>query len=156
MIRLRPLIFAMVVGALGLLVRLPAWFSGEPRSIAAAQEGVAQDAPDESVSDGVEGFKTVVAPFFKAHCVRCHGAEKSKGEITVHALNGDMSLGQKLDKWESILDMLQVGEMPPATEPQPKAEDVKAVTKWIESGMRDYMTKAKPNKRIADRKGKSN
>lgn len=126
MIRLRPLIFAMVVGAMGLLVWLPTWFSGEPLSIAAAQEGVAQVAADESVSDGVEGFKTVVAPFFKAHCVRCHGAEKSKGEITVHALNGDMSLGQELDKWESILDMLQVGEMPPATEPQPKAADVKA------------------------------
>lgn len=142
MIRLRPLIFAMVVGALGLLVWLPTWFSSEPLSIASAQEGVAQVAADESVSDGVEGFKTVVAPFFKAHCVRCHGAEKSKGEITVHALNGDMSLGQELDKWESILDMLQVGEMPPATEPQPKAADVKAVTKWIESGMRDYVTKA--------------
>ena len=126
MIRLRPLIFAMVVGALGLLVWLPTWFSGEPLSIAAAQEGVARVAADELVSDGVEGFKTVVAPFFKAHCVRCHGAEKSKGEITVHALNGDMSLGQELDKWESILDMLQVGEMPPATEPQPKAADVKA------------------------------
>lgn len=97
-------------------------------------------AADEA-SQPAEGYATVVAPFFAQHCVRCHGPEKSKGKITVHSLNGDLSLGQELDKWESILDMLEFGEMPPADEPQPKAAETKAVIKWIESGMRDYVDK---------------
>lgn len=87
------------------------------------------------------GYEKVIAPYFDKHCVRCHGPEKSKGKITVHSLNGDLSLGQELDKWESILDMLEFGEMPPAKEPQPKAEETKAVIQWIESGMRDYVDK---------------
>jgi len=137
-IRSRMLFFAVAVGAFWLSVCIPTWSGNE---LVAAQDSV-QVETNESVTKRREGFKTVVAPFFKQHCVRCHGPEKSKGEITVHSLNGDMSLGQELDKWESILDMLEIGEMPPAAEPQPKASDVKAVTKWIESEMREQVKKA--------------
>ena len=51
----------------------------------------------------------------------------SKGKITVHSLNGDLSSGQELEKWESILNMLEFGEMPPIDEPQPKKVKVQAV-----------------------------
>lgn len=91
---------------------------------------------------GVDGFKARVAPFFKTHCVKCHGPAKSKGKITLHSLNGDLSLGQELEKWESILDMLKFGEMPPIDEPQPKRAETQAVMDWIESGMRDYVKEA--------------
>ncbi|MEZ6141187.1 MAG: DUF1592 domain-containing protein [Zavarzinella sp.] len=90
----------------------------------------------------IEVYKQVVAPFFKTYCVSCHGPEKSKGGITVHSLHGDLSLGQELDKWESILDMLEFGQMPPAKSPQPKEDEVKAVKTWIKSGMRTFVEKA--------------
>lgn len=98
--------------------------------------------PDAGPQAGLNGYKTHVAPFFEKHCVRCHGPEKSKGKITVHSLHGDLSVGQDLDKWESILDMLEFGEMPPAKEPQPTTAEVEAVRQWIESGMRAYVEKA--------------
>jgi hypothetical protein len=96
----------------------------------------------QQVEEGLAGYQAVVAPYFQQHCVRCHGQDKNKGGITVHSLNGDLSLGQELEKWESILDMLEFGEMPPAKEPQPKAAETKAAMDWIESGMRDYIKKA--------------
>jgi hypothetical protein len=96
----------------------------------------------EPAAKGLAGYKAVIAPYFEQHCVRCHGQGKSKGGITVHSLNGDLSLGQELDKWESILDMLEFGEMPPIKEPQPKKAETQAVIDWIESGMRDYVKKA--------------
>ncbi|MEO0477170.1 MAG: DUF1592 domain-containing protein, partial [Planctomycetota bacterium] len=102
----------------------------------------AVDTCADPAQPGEEGYEKVVAPFFEQHCVRCHGPEKSKGKITVHSLNGDLSLGQELDKWESILDMLEFGEMPPADEPQPKPAETEAVIEWIESGMRAYVEKA--------------
>lgn len=98
-------------------------------------------ALSDEVVKSVAGYEKIIAPYFAQHCVRCHGPEKSKGKITVHSLNSDLSLGQELDKWESILDMLEFGEMPPADEPQPKAAETQAVIKWIESGMRDYVDK---------------
>ena len=101
-------------------------------------------AADEAAGDAsATAFKATVAPFFKTYCVKCHGPDKSKGEITVHSLDGDLSMGQELEKWESILEMLEFGEMPPIDEPQPtKPEEVEAVKHWIESGMRDYVEKA--------------
>ena len=91
---------------------------------------------------GDAGFKSHVNAFFKKHCVECHGPTKSKGKITLHSLDGDLSAGQELQRWETILDVLSHGEMPPEDEPQPAAAERAAVAKWIESGLRDYVAKA--------------
>ena len=95
------------------------------------------------IPKGLEGYKSHVAPFFKENCVRCHGPEKSKGKITVHSLDGDLSAGQELERWELIIDVLEHGEMPPEDEDQqPSEEERKAIIAWIEQGLRDYVTKA--------------
>ena len=107
--------------------------------------GAASPKPGDkagAIPAGVEGYKSDIAPFFATHCVRCHGPEKNKGNLTVHSLGGDLSLGQEMDKWESILDMLEFGEMPPAKEPQPTKEEIAAVKQWIESGLHAYVEKA--------------
>lgn len=101
----------------------------------------AWSASSKEAPSGVQGYEKIVAPYFDQHCVRCHGPAESKGNITVHSLNGDLSLGQELDQWESVLDMLEFGEMPPAKEPQPEPAQTQAVIDWIESGMRDYVEK---------------
>jgi hypothetical protein len=95
-----------------------------------------------SIAPGLPGFEKGVSPFFKTYCIKCHGPETSKGDITVHTLNGDLMLGQELGKWESVLQMLEFGEMPPIDEPQPTKAETQAVKHWIESGMRDYVQKA--------------
>lgn len=107
----------------------------------------AKNGDAQPIAAGLPGFQAGVSPFFKTYCVKCHGPENSKGGLTVHALNGDLAAGQELDKWESVLDMLQIGEMPPIDEPQPTKAEVQAVTNWIESGMRDYVQKARAAKR---------
>ena len=74
---------------------------------------------------------------------------KEQGRNHVHSLDGDLSAGQELDKWESVLEMLESGEMPPIDEPQPTKAETQAVKHWIESGMRDYVQKASAVKREA-------
>lgn len=94
------------------------------------------------IPGGIDGYKTHVKPFFETHCVECHGPEKSKGKITLHSLDGDLSAGQELERWELILDMLEHAEMPPEYEPQPDDAERQAVAQWIEGGLRDYIAKA--------------
>ena len=94
--------------------------------------------------DGPAGFESHVAPFLEAHCVRCHGPDESKGQITVHTLDGDLSMGLQLERWERILEMIADGEMPPEDEPQPEDEDRAVVARWIESGLRDYLEQTVP------------
>ncbi len=113
---------------------------GERLGVAANE----RDAP--SIAPGLAGFQKGVSPFFKTYCVKCHGPEKSKGGLAVHALNGDLATTEELDKWESVLEMLEIGEMPPIDEPQPSKAEVDAVTHWIESGMRESVEKANRQK----------
>jgi len=84
-----------------------------------------------------EEFDRVVAPFFKAHCVKCHGPEKQKGKVTLHNVDGGLAAGKSLERWELILEVLENGEMPPEEEAErPDAAKVGAVMKWIETGLR--------------------
>jgi len=87
-------------------------------------------------------FKKEVVPFFEEYCIRCHGPEKSKGQISLHTLNGDLSSGHELERWENVLDMLESGEMPPADEVQPNQTDRSVIAHWINRGLRDYVNKA--------------
>ncbi|MGY8730709.1 MAG: DUF1592 domain-containing protein [Pirellulales bacterium] len=87
-------------------------------------------------------FDTLVVPFFKVYCIKCHGPSKTKGEISLNTLAGDLTTGDDIVHWNSILQMLDFGEMPPIDEPQPKPSEVKAVSRWIESRLRGYIKKA--------------
>ena len=90
---------------------------------------------------GPAGFRAAVAPLFEAHCVKCHGPEKKKGKITLHDLGGDLAAGHDLEKWESVLDMLMSGEMPPEDESQPSEAARTAAAKWIEEELRAAVAK---------------
>ena len=96
----------------------------------------------EAIEKGKGGYESRVLPYFTKNCISCHGPEKSKGKITLHTLDGDLSAGQELERWELILEMMESGEMPPEDEPRPDPEETAAVAAWIESGLRDYVEKA--------------
>lgn len=96
---------------------------------------------DELAADRA-AFESQVQPFFDSHCIRCHGSNKQKGDTTLHTLGGDFSTGRESQQWESILEMLESGEMPPEDEPQPNDADRTAVVRWIEAGLRQAVETA--------------
>lgn len=98
--------------------------------------GAAPIAPD------TDGYDARVRPFFKAHCIKCHGPDKSKGELTLHTFDGDLASGRGLERWEDVLDALKLGEMPPEGEPQPGEAERQVVINWIDKGLRTYIEKA--------------
>ena len=95
-----------------------------------------------AVAADLAGYEKTVKPFFAAHCIRCHGPTKNKGQIALHALDGDLIQGDEPAKWENILEMIQSGQMPPDDEPQPDAKERKAVADWIAAGLREYVKSA--------------
>jgi len=94
------------------------------------------------IPPGPEGYKSRVAPFFKEHCITCHGPEKSKGKVTLHSIDGDISAGREVERWEQILKALKSQEMPPEDKKQPGEAERKELVKWIESGLRDSIAKS--------------
>src|SRR5689334_2252127 len=72
-----------------------------------------------SSPDG-EDFDKAVRPFLDAHCLRCHGPEKQKGEFRVDTLTRDFANSSAAVRWGDVLERLNTGEMPPKKEPKPR------------------------------------
>ena len=68
-------------------------------------------------------------------CADCHGAKKQKGKFALHDIQPTME-GQDIERWEKILEMLSIGDMPPEEEPQPSLDDKKMLLKWITQELR--------------------
>ena len=97
-----------------------------------------------AMPEGGAGFESIVAPFLKSNCVKCHGPEKAKGKVTLHDLDGDLAEESNLKRWELILDVLNAGEMPPEEAvSRPAKTEVAAVTQWIESELRKVVEQGK-------------
>jgi mono/diheme cytochrome c family protein len=72
-----------------------------------------------------------VAPIFRKHCLGCHGTEKPKGDLRLDKLDPDLIKGGDGERWREVLDRLNVGDMPPATEPPLSRADRDLLTGWL-------------------------
>ena len=97
-----------------------------------------------AMPEGRAGFESIVAPFFRSNCVKCHGPEKAKSKVTLHDLDGDLAEERNLKRWELILDVLKAGEMPPEeAATRPGKTEVAAATQWIEVELRKVVEQGK-------------
>lgn len=87
--------------------------------------------PGRPVAD-LDGFRKTVQPFLVSHCVKCHGADKPKGDLSLSAISGDAVGGHDLGHWTTVAERLKSGDMPPEGEKLPTPEAIEAVTAWIE------------------------
>ena len=82
----------------------------------APQQGQGQDAvpPKEAPP-----FMEPSLAFMKRFCLDCHSTEKQKGELDLEAFMQLQPIDQPASIWESIIEQIEVGEMPPAKADQP-------------------------------------
>jgi hypothetical protein len=66
-------------------------------------------------------------------CTPCHNAKVAQGDVNLKAPHDLAVFTSQRDVWERAAAKMKSGEMPPAGVPKPKAEDVAAVTRWLES-----------------------
>tara|TARA_B100000212_G_scaffold341974_1_gene326893 strand:- start:32204 stop:34690 length:2487 start_codon:yes stop_codon:yes gene_type:complete len=69
--------------------------------------------------------------FLKQHCIQCHGEEKQKGDRRFDSLGTDFQSDDTAYVWQEILDVLNLGEMPPKEEPPPSLKDLRTMVSWI-------------------------
>ena len=100
-------------------------------SSAHADEAKTGTANTEETKPQKSRFELTIRPFLETHCVRCHGAEQSKGERSFDQLNGRIRDEEALVDYQDILDQLNLGEMPPAEETQPSDSQRRQVVSWL-------------------------
>lgn len=91
-------------------------------------------------------FAASVAPILQTYCYGCHGPGRDKGQLRLHTPEAILAGGDlgpalvpgKPDESELlrriVLPVDDEDHMPPASKPQPTAEEVAALRTWIASG----------------------
>lgn len=75
--------------------------------------------------------------FFRDNCVRCHGPDEQNAKIRVDRIAttiGDEAIAQQ---WQDILDVLNLGQMPPEDEPQPSKQELQDTLETLTATLRD-------------------
>ena len=94
-------------------------------------------SPDEAVS--AEKRKDA---FLKTYCLKCHDAEKHKGDVRL----GQLSLlvtDDNHELWKEVVHNLQRGDMPPEDARQPKANERRAFLAEVIGALTRYEVDAK-------------
>ncbi len=81
-------------------------------------EGLVQEKKEPPLS-----WDRSIRPLFQRHCYRCHNPEKRKGEIELTRDENPRLIAQNRKVWQTALEMLVAGEMPPKKENPPKDEE---------------------------------
>ncbi|HEX8912962.1 MAG TPA: DUF1587 domain-containing protein, partial [Humisphaera sp.] len=82
---------------------------------------------------GAEPFEA----FLDAHCVRCHGPDKQKGDLRVDRLSRDFKSGLDAHHWAEAIEKVNSGEMPPKKEKQPTQQEIAAFVTSLDARVRE-------------------
>ena len=74
-----------------------------------------------SIAQAIEPAKidASVHDFVDKFCIRCHNAKKTKGHLRLDKLSYSIENPSQAQAWQDILDVLNLGEMPPEDAKQP-------------------------------------
>ena len=101
-------------------------------------------------------YTNEVQPVIENYCYKCHGEEKQKGEMRFDNLDWDMVNGFDGEKWNLMLNEINLGEMPPDDQDQLSNEERKILVDWISKNLEiATAAKQKNNKTVMRRLTKS-
>ena len=95
--------------------------------VVASPTGHAQQSPAPAT------FERDVRPILDEVCSRCHNEKKANAGLNVTAFMNPVTLADKRDTWELIVDKLKAGDMPPADEEPLSVHERAAMVTYLES-----------------------
>ncbi|MDF1813173.1 MAG: DUF1592 domain-containing protein [Verrucomicrobiales bacterium] len=85
-------------------------------------------------NDKTPDWKPVV-PVLEKYCFDCHGGAKTKGNVDMKALAENLDVSGHFDLWETVLYVIEDGEMPPPDDPQPDERELGLMMSWLETSL---------------------
>lgn len=74
--------------------------------------------------------------FLKRFCLECHNEKNREANFGIHDMDAKTPLGKEIERWEKILEMVSIGDMPPKDELQPDNILRKSFLNWITEELR--------------------
>ncbi len=85
----------------------------------------------------IADFESQVRPFINKYCHDCHGGKKVKGKVDFTKITTAQELDASFELWESVVDLLMEGEMPPDAAKQPPAGELTPILSWYKHNFVD-------------------
>ena len=89
------------------------------------------DRKIDSLSTGATYYTNQIKPITENYCYKCHGQEKQKGDMRFDNIDWDMVNGFDAEKWNMMLNEINLGEMPPSEELQLSEDDRRILVEWV-------------------------
>jgi mono/diheme cytochrome c family protein len=89
-------------------------------------------SPNTTKADAAT-YQNSVAPMLKKYCFGCHNASLKSGNLNLQAYQDAAAALKDPNVWETVMQKLHAGVMPPPGLPRPKAEDVDAASRWMQA-----------------------
>jgi len=90
-----------------------------------------QAAWKNTKTQGATYYTNQIKPIIENYCYKCHGQEKQKGDMRFDNIDWDMVNGFDAEKWNMMLNEINLGEMPPSEELQLSENDRRILVDWI-------------------------
>jgi hypothetical protein len=90
----------------------------------------------------VKDYESSVRPVFTEYCLKCHSAEKHKGDMNLEQFKSLEDVTRQPKVWQAVLEQLSSGEMPPEEKPQPAAVQRERLVTWVRGELKE-MAKAR-------------
>ncbi len=94
--------------------------------LAAQPPAAAEDSRDGSVQSSI-------VPFMRTHCVRCHSEKVAMAGVRFDSVRDESAVVNAPQLWETALQKIRSGQMPPPGQARPSADSILAVSGWIEA-----------------------
>ena len=78
-------------------------------------------------------FAKDVIPFLTKHCYACHGNGKKRGDVVLDKYRDEQDVQKNRTLWQSVIYMIQTGQMPPKPRPQPAISEIDAVLRSVDA-----------------------
>ena len=80
-------------------------------------------------------FEGDAHPLLTKYCLGCHSTEKHKGDLDLERFSSLSEVMKHPKVWQSVLEQLGLGEMPPKEKPQPTPAERERLLAWVGSAL---------------------
>ena len=83
--------------------------------------------------------------FVSKHCLECHGEQEPQADLSLFADNDASSVTKRRAVWESVIEMVSTGQMPPPEKPRPEQAEIDKFVSVVTAVFDDHDLHAKPD-----------
>ena len=91
----------------------------------------AEAEEDAALSSLERSYTAPIQPLVKQYCLGCHSTEKHKGDFDLERFTSADEVLKHPKVWQSVVEQLALGEMPPKEKPQPTPAERERLLAWV-------------------------